>query len=147
MELRCRSHLAALSHKPSLMYLVLYVQLHTGMTWSHCCSNSNRYCHTTAEMLQSLWSNTVKPLNLLVRVADCISVWITHTLCKLPSAQHVNGQTLTHKNSRVEQLSSDIAKEKESQRVQIYFCCVFWQMHTQNGQPSSQLSGWPAMVK
>lgn len=72
---RSRSHLAALSQKPSLIYLVLHAQRHTGMTWSSCCSDSNRWCHTPAKMLQSLWNNIVKPLNLLARVADCNSVY------------------------------------------------------------------------
>lgn len=38
----------------------------------------NRWCYTAARMLQSPRNCSVKPLNLLVIVADCNSVWITN---------------------------------------------------------------------
>lgn len=40
-------------------------------------SDINRWCYRAAKMLQSPRSCSVKPLNLLVIVADCNSVWIT----------------------------------------------------------------------
>ena len=77
--------------QPHLICLVLHAQRRAGTTWSSCCSDSNRWCHTAAKMLQSLRSNTVNSLNGGESSRLQFSVNLLHTLTHTHTHTHCVG--------------------------------------------------------